>query len=146
LGIDALDQVLPAAGFAAGQPAVFTVEGLTMYLPERDAKELLTTLAALGGTGSRLAVNFRVGFEADNSAGARVRALVGRGLLALGREPFRFQLPPEGVPAFLERTGWTAQQVLSAPQVANKYLAETGLPITRLSPHASVALGVSRAK
>ena len=43
LGIDALDQVLPAAGFAAGQLAVFTVEGLTMYLPERDAKELLTT-------------------------------------------------------------------------------------------------------
>jgi O-methyltransferase involved in polyketide biosynthesis len=138
LSVDALDVVLAAAGFVAGEPAMFTAEGLTMYLAERDVIELLTTLADLGGAGSRLAVNFGVGFQGGDSLRARVRALVGRFLIALGREPFKFEIAPSQVSAFLARLGWIVEEVLAGPQLAERYLRASRLPITRLNPHACV--------
>ncbi len=139
LGVAALDAVLRTAGFGAGERAMFTVEGLTMYLLEHDVSVLLRTLAGLGGDGSRLAVNFGVGFRADDSPRARLRAKAGRGLVSLGREPFRFELPPPEVAAFLSRAGWAANEVLTGRQVGDRYLTGTAFPITRLSAEASVA-------
>jgi len=139
IGVDDIARVLTNAGFDARSPTVFTVEGLTMYLPESVVNSLLATLAQLGGEDHRLAVNFGVGFRADDTRQARLRTLVGRGLVALGREAFQFELAPPHVPAFLSRAAWTVDEVLTGPEVGQRYLAGTPLPTCGLNPLASVA-------
>ncbi|SHG94459.1 class I SAM-dependent methyltransferase [Streptoalloteichus hindustanus] len=49
LETEPLDRALLAAGLATDEPALFTVEGLTMYLGERRVRALLTALGRLGG-------------------------------------------------------------------------------------------------
>jgi methyltransferase (TIGR00027 family) len=139
IGGDDIEGSLVAAGFQQRVPTVFTIEGLTMYLAEADVVSLLETLARIGGGERWLAINFGVGFKAGGSARARVRTLVGRALVALGREQFRFELPPSDVPAFLARAGWRTDEVLAGPDVARRYLTGTGLPTDELNPLASVA-------
>jgi methyltransferase (TIGR00027 family) len=120
---------LVAAGFRAGEPAAFTVEGLTMYLTEDQVSGLLRALSELGGPGSRLGVNFGVGFE---RTGTR-RGRVGRRVMAAGGETFRYRLPPEGAADFLARAGWTISRMLAGPQLTERYLARTtlaGVPMT----------------
>jgi len=118
-----LPDKLTAAGFTPGQPAAFTAEGLTMYLTENQVAQLLRTLAGLGGPGSRLAVNFGVGFERQESC----RGRLGRRAMAYNGEAFRFRLPLADAPYFLAKAGWTAEQTLTGQQLRDKYLAGTKL-------------------
>jgi methyltransferase (TIGR00027 family) len=138
LGQNSLGELLPAVGFAMEKTTVFTVEGVTMYLTEPEVTGLLTTLGRLGGPGSRLAVNFGVGFGGADSRRTRVRATMGRALVALGREPIKFELSPRGAAAFLAGSGWIAQEVVTGPDLADRYLAGTGLPMAGLNPRAFV--------
>jgi methyltransferase (TIGR00027 family) len=114
---------LVAAGFRTSEPAAFTVEGLTMYLTEDQVTGLLRTLAELGGPGSRLGVNFGVGFERPGSR----RGRIGRRVMASGGESFRFRLQPEDATDFLACAGWTTVRILTGPQLADRYLARTVL-------------------
>jgi methyltransferase (TIGR00027 family) len=57
----ALADTLLAAGFAPGEPAAFTLEGLTVYLTQDDTAALLARLADLAPAGGRLAVSFERG-------------------------------------------------------------------------------------
>lgn len=136
LGREPLGPLLARGGFAAGQATVFTVEGLTMYLTEAQVVALLQTLRDVGGVGSRLAVNFGVGFEGAESRRARAASAAGRGLLALGRESIEFTLPPDKAPAFLGDTGWATETLLVGPELAKRYLAGTDLPIEQLNSKA----------
>jgi methyltransferase (TIGR00027 family) len=62
-----LGEALTAAGLRSGEATAFTAEGLTMYLTEQQVTHLLGLLSALSGPGTRLAVNFGVGFEQQGS-------------------------------------------------------------------------------
>ncbi len=127
VAIDATDpglaDNLTEAGFRPEEPAAFTVEGLTMYLSEEQVAGLLRTLAHLGGPGSRLAVNFGVGFERQGSR----RGRIGRRVMAAGGEAFHFRLPPDDADAFLTKTGWKIGHLLTGPQLRDKYLGGTKL-------------------
>jgi methyltransferase (TIGR00027 family) len=138
LGTEPLGPLLARAGFAMGQATVFTVEGLTMYLTKAQVVALLQTLREVGGVGSRLAVNFGVGFEDAESRRGRATSTVGRGLLALGRESLRFTLTPGEAPRLLAETGWRTEAVLVGPELATRYLAGTNLPIEQLNARAFV--------
>lgn len=136
LTIEPIGPLLERAGFVTGEAAVFTLEGLTMYLTEAQVLGLLRTLRDVGGISSRLAVNFGVGFEGSESRRARATSTAGRGLLALGREPIRFTLLPDEAPAFLAETGWASEAVLVGPELAKRYLAGTDLPIEQVNAKA----------
>jgi methyltransferase (TIGR00027 family) len=117
-----LGESLVTAGFQAGEPAAFTAEGLTMYLTEEQVKGLLGLLSALSPDG-RLAANFGVGFEQQGSQ----RGRVGRRVMAAGGEELRFRLTPADAPGFMMKTGWTINELLSGPQLRDRYLDGTKL-------------------
>jgi methyltransferase (TIGR00027 family) len=117
-----LGESLNAAGFRAGEPTAFTAEGLTMYLTEHEVVHLLGLLSALG-PGGRLAVNFGVGFEQQGSQ----RGRIGRRVMAAGGEALRFRLTPPDAPGFMTGAGWTIDQLLSGPQLRDRYLGGTRL-------------------
>jgi methyltransferase (TIGR00027 family) len=114
---------LTSAGFGSGEATAFTVEGLTMYLAEHQVADLLRTLANLAWPQSRLAVNFGIGFERQGSNSGRI----GRSMMALGSERFRFRLSPADAPAFLAKAGWTVDQLLDGQKLSAKYLSGTAL-------------------
>jgi methyltransferase (TIGR00027 family) len=125
-----LRETLPAAGFVLGKPAMFTVEGLTMYLDEAAVSELLALLATLGGPNSQLAIDFGIN-ATGNTPTERVLITATRVMAVLGKEPLKFTLEPTAATDFLGEAGWTARGVLTGPDLALVYLAGVGLP----SPH-----------
>lgn len=84
---------------------VIVAEGLVMYLPPEDVRDLFCQCAAIAGFGSRIAFSYI-------PAGADGRPDVGRwtGLIlwvqkAAG-EPFVWSMRPEELGSFLEESGW----------------------------------------
>jgi methyltransferase (TIGR00027 family) len=120
---------LRAAGFA-DQATVFVVEGLLLYLAADRVHRLLADLSRLGAPASRLVTN--VGIAVAERHRLSPRRLLRQGLVALRGEPFRFRLSPDQARAFLARTGWTITSTCSGPQVAERYLSDTGLPARNL--------------
>ena len=111
---------LTAAGYRAGEPTAFVVEGLTIYLPEDKAAGLLCNLARLGGPGSRLAVTFESGFERQRLMRRFAAAYYGR-----AGEPLRFRLPAAAATTFVSKTGWTLDKLLAASELQREYLSGT---------------------
>jgi methyltransferase (TIGR00027 family) len=119
----ALGDALVNAGFRPNEATAFTAEGLTMYLTQPQVETMLRSLTDLGGLGSRLAVNFGVGFEQQDSR----RGRLARKAMAAGGEELRFRLTPEDAPEFLGKAGWTISQSISGPQLRDRYLSGTKL-------------------
>jgi methyltransferase (TIGR00027 family) len=141
LSVDKLAPPLLAAGFDRDRPAMFTVEGVTMYLAEAHVRSLLAQLADLGSPTSRLAVNF----AAPAHAGAtrdrrrqRVLGLLGRA----GSEPFRFSIHVVNAGEFVESCGWQVTEVLAGPELGRRFLQATRLPIDSMNPAASAASAI----
>ena len=124
-----LGESLIGAGLRCDEPAAFTAEGLTMYLTEQQVKSLLGLLSVLCGPGSRLAVNFGVGFEQEGSQ----RGRIGRMVMAEGGEELRFRLTPGDAPGFMTNTGWTVNDLLTGPQLRDRYLSTTELATVNVS-------------
>jgi methyltransferase (TIGR00027 family) len=118
-----LAERLTSAGFRPGERSAFLVEGLLMYLTADQAATLLRVLAELGGPGSRLATNLGVGVERAGGGGGRVAGRV----MAAGGEEYRFRLAPAHAPGFLAAAGWTADRILTGPQLGEAYLRGTAL-------------------
>lgn len=142
LGHDHLATALGDAGLDPRAATLFTVEGLSMYLDEASVADLLTDLADLGATGSRLVVNFGVGFDRSESAIGRALALPGRALVAMGRERFRFEPSPAEAAALVTRSGWAIDQVLSGPDLSERHLVDTPFAHLQLNPR-STAISAS---
>ncbi|HEY7137494.1 MAG TPA: SAM-dependent methyltransferase [Acidimicrobiia bacterium] len=117
-----LVELLADAGLRADEPTAYVVEGLVVYLDERDVADLLARLFECCPVGSRLAVSFEDGFE-DRPLTRRLMTAYYR-----GRETYRFRLRREDAPTFVSAAGWAVEEV--APAVD---LAPTSLHDTRLS-------------
>ena len=100
-----------------------------MYLTQAQVEKMLRSLADLGGPGSRLAVNFGVGFEQQGSQ----RGRLARKVMAAGGEELRFRLAPGDVSEFLAKFGWTFGQMLLGPQLRDQYLSDTKLAAVNVS-------------
>jgi methyltransferase (TIGR00027 family) len=138
IGTDDLEPVVRASPWRTTDPSAVCVEGLTMYLTESEVRRLLTTLAELSGPGSRLVVNFGVGFESSTSNRSWGPVMIGRAALAVGREPIRFRLDTGAAPAFLEHCGWHTDELVTGPELGARYLSGTGLPIEAINDRAYV--------
>jgi methyltransferase (TIGR00027 family) len=132
LGAGSLPDALPAAGHRAGEPTVFVVEGLTMYLTEPQVRDLLGTLSRLGAPGSRLAVNFGLGVEAGNRTGAAFHNVA----LTLSGEQVNFRPSIEQAADVVTASGWTPGRTSTAPELIRHYLSGTDLPTTDIRPTA----------
>ena len=128
--------LLPAAGFQSERPAVFIVEGLTMYLPEETVSALLSDLAEIAAPGSRLAVNFTVQGGGSASGASRAIAWLTRRTWRWRGEPTYGWVDPDTIPDLLNVAGWTVSETLSAPELASRYLRDTDLRTDGLNPGA----------
>jgi methyltransferase (TIGR00027 family) len=117
-----LEDKLLEAGFRPQEPTAFTAEGLTIYLTEADVAELFTRLSGLGKSGSRLAVSFESGFS-DRPIARRLATAYYR----RSGELWRFRLRDEDAPSFFSGTGWTIDNLLTAPGLEREHLATTSL-------------------
>jgi len=135
-GADSLEQALLAAGYRTGEPAVFTVEGVTMYLTEPQVRDLLGTLRRLGAPGSRLAVNFGLGVEAAAATTSRMGALLARVHFTVSGEHITYRPSIRDAEAVLAGSGWTPERTITAPELIERYVAGTVLPTTDIKPTA----------
>lgn len=135
-GTGSLEQALLAAGYEAGEPGVFIVEGVTMYLTERQVLDLLGTLRLLGAAGSRLAVNFGLGVEAADATVSRVGVLLTRLHFRVSGEHVTYRPSVPRAEAVLAEAGWTPERTCTAPELVERYVAGTVLPTTDIKPTA----------
>jgi methyltransferase (TIGR00027 family) len=131
-GAGSVADALIAAGYRTDEPAVFTVEGVTMYLTEPQVRDLLTTLRGLGAAGSRLAVNFGLGVDGAGQMGARAARLHFR----VSGEHITYRPSIPQAAAVLADTGWTAGPALTAPELVRRYVTGTCLPTADIKPTA----------
>ena len=103
-GRDSLAEALGRAGFDAGQPALVSWLGVTMYLDESAVE---ATVAVLGGfaPGSELVVDYMLPAGMRDAAGQMYADLVGQAAAEWG-EPWRSVFAPEAMAALLARHGF----------------------------------------
>jgi methyltransferase (TIGR00027 family) len=125
------DQVGPLllhAGLDARAPALFLVEGVTVYLQPNVVADLLGQFRDVAGPGSRLAVSMPV--TGTFRTGTRFRAAV-----AAMREPALSRFEPAEAEALLARSGWPLVQPDSDDDPARRErLHGAGLLITEAGP------------
>jgi methyltransferase (TIGR00027 family) len=104
LGRESLEEGLGRAGFDAGQPALVSWLGVTMYLDESAVE---ATVAVLGGfaPGSELVVDYVLPAGMRDAAGQMYADLVGPAAAEWG-EPWRSVFAPSAMAALLSRHGF----------------------------------------
>jgi methyltransferase (TIGR00027 family) len=103
-GRDSLGEALGRAGFDAGQPALVSWLGVTMYLEE---SAIEATVAVLGGfaPGSEVVVDYMLPAGMRDAAGQMYADLVGQAAAEWG-EPWRSVFAPAAMAALLARHGF----------------------------------------
>jgi O-methyltransferase involved in polyketide biosynthesis len=120
LGRDSLREALGLAGFDAGQPALVSWLGVTMYL---DESAIEATVAVLGGfaPGSEVIVDYMLPAGMRDAAGQMYADLVGQAAAEWG-EPWRSVFAPGAMAALLARHGfgpaWDVRQRDMIPAAA----------------------------
>jgi methyltransferase (TIGR00027 family) len=133
----ALHSALADGKFAWDRPAIFVIEGVTMYLARERVAELLRGLAMRAAPGSRLAVNFGAP-PATGSRGDRLRQNALR-LLGAGRgEPHVFFLTRATAGPFVADTGWRVERATSLFELAPALVGDAGLPIAAINRDGAV--------
>jgi O-methyltransferase involved in polyketide biosynthesis len=104
LGRESLAEGLGRAGFDAGQPALVSWLGVTMYLDESAVE---ATVAVLGGfaPGSEVVVDYVLPAGMRDAAGQMYAELVGQAAAEQG-EPWRSVFAPGTMAALLARHGF----------------------------------------
>jgi methyltransferase (TIGR00027 family) len=117
-----LSEVLEAAGFATGERAFFTWEGVPMYLTRAAVKATLDGVHALGGSGSLLAHD--MWFLVDDPGPVGTARRVVPGALSLIGEPVTFAVHPEDYAALLGRHGFRMVDCILASELQARYAPE----------------------
>jgi methyltransferase (TIGR00027 family) len=115
-------------GFDPSLPAVFILEGLTMYLSEDVVRRQLQLLGKMSALGSRLAVDF---YPPSNAGTARHRRQLRVQQLARSGngESFMLALDRAQAVGLVEASGWNIEEVMSLRDAANTLVpGESGLP------------------
>ncbi len=120
--VDRLDTALVEAGFVPGRPTFFAWEGVTMYLRREAVRTTLTTLHALGGAGSSLALDAWFLLDHPGLGGAWHRFAAN--LLSLVGEPITFSLHPEDAGPFLRAAGWAVRDLADAAELTRRYVRD----------------------
>jgi methyltransferase (TIGR00027 family) len=116
-------------GLDASCPALFVVEGVTMYLSAEIVRRQLDGLATSSAAGSRLAVDFYPPRGAGTSRNQRQRRLQRLARAGSG-EGLRLGVDRRQATDLVESAGWRLDETTSMRDIARRHLApETGLPV-----------------
>lgn len=135
---DALIDGLVAGGLSVDRPAVFVLEGLTMYLPEADVRRVLGELATACAPGSRLTTDFYPPSDAG-SARNRRQDLLQRLARGGSGEDLHLAVDPDDAIALVEASGWTVLDARPTRAVARWLVPPgAGLPVDHINPRKSL--------
>jgi methyltransferase (TIGR00027 family) len=122
-------------GLDGSRPALFVVEGVTMYLAEVAVRRLLEDLAGSTAPGGRLAANFAPPRGPASTENRRYR-LIQRVARAGSGEPLRLRVYAPQATDLVESSGWQADQVTSYRNAAHDLVPpDSGLPVEAVSDH-----------
>ena len=130
LGIDAIDvrfvsldirlggigDALADAGHDPDVPTFFMCEGLSLYLPVGDVRQLLESLAALAGPPSSLAIDFVAPKRGRSVSGRMLLGAARAGAAAMGERMVTF-LGADEAAGLLGECGWSGLE-LHAPELS----------------------------
>jgi methyltransferase (TIGR00027 family) len=122
-------------GFNTLRPALFVVEGVTMYLAQEVLRHQLGVLAKSSAGGSRLAADFMPPGDASKSRHRRQERLQRVARSGSG-ETLRLRLDRQHAVALIEESGWIANEVTSLRDAARALVPrESGLLIDAINEH-----------
>ena len=139
---EAAADALLAHGLDASRPALFILEGLTMYLTEDNARRQLGELARSSAIGSRITMDFSPPPTAGTAQDRRqmgfqrlFRTGSGETLKLLVDRPQALEL--------VESSGWKVTEQTSMRDAARALVPrESGLPVDAINEHRTLVAGV----
>jgi methyltransferase (TIGR00027 family) len=120
--VDKLADKLDGEGFVRGRPTFFIWEGVSMYLTRRAVQDTLTTIRALTGPGSQVAMDFWHFLDSGDFA-STAHNLSSTFLYFLG-EPMTFSIHPEDVVPFLDRLEYAVVDLADASALEQRYVRD----------------------
>jgi methyltransferase (TIGR00027 family) len=141
---DGVGRALLDAGFDREVPALFIVEGVTMYLDEVVVRRQLASLAEIATPGSRLAVDFYPSSRPDT--GVHRRQLMLQRIARVGSdEGFRLGVDRSEAVELVAGTGWEPVRVVPDREAAMTLVpADAGLPTSRVTDAKTHVAAVKR--
>jgi methyltransferase (TIGR00027 family) len=125
-------------GLDASRPALFVVEGLTMYLSEQVVRDQLRALATSTTGGSRLAVEFHPPRATGTSRNRRQRLLQQVARAGSG-ETLRFVVDRPQAVKVVQASGWDVHEQISGRDAAHALLPPaSGLPVDEINEYGAL--------
>ena len=141
LTTDDAAEALLGKGFDPSRPALFVVEGVTMYLDEEVVRHQLGGLGKFSVRGSRLAVDFYPPREAGTSRNRRQNRLQ-RLARTGGGETFRLAIGRSGAVELVTGAGWDVTEQTSLREAARALVPRaSGLPVEAVNEHKTLVAG-----
>lgn len=132
---------LGAHGLDPSRPALFVVEGVTMYLDEEVVRHQLGQLGNHSAPGSRLAVDFYPPPDAGTSGNHRQNRLQGLARAGSG-ERFRLRIGPSDTVELVNSSAWDVSGTMSLRQAARSLVPRaSGLPVDVVNGHKTLVAG-----
>jgi methyltransferase (TIGR00027 family) len=134
-------QALHHHGLDPTRPALFILEGLTMYLSEDVVRWQLSDLAASSAIGSRIATDFSPPPDAGTP---RDRRQMGYQRLARAGsgEDFKLLVTGPHAASLVEASGWQVTELTSMRDAARTLVPpDAGLPVNAINEHKSLVAG-----
>lgn len=91
--------------------SLFIIEGILMYLTETEVRNLLGSIHELTETGSRI-IGTMMALRPNGQPGYRSASRVVNWIVRFVGEPFRWGLPPETFPAFLQSAAFDMLEIV----------------------------------
>ncbi len=129
-------EALADGGLDATEPALFVLEGLTMYLTEEVVRRQLAALAEASAPASRLTTDFLPPRQVPATDAERRKVRVQR-LARMGSgETLRLGVDRAGAVALVEACGWRVDEAVAAREAAQALVPPaSGLPVDAVSEH-----------
>jgi methyltransferase (TIGR00027 family) len=129
-------------GLDGARPALFILEGLTMYLSENVVRRQLGDLAGSSASGSRISLDFSPPPDAGTSRDRRQLSYQRLARTGSG-EDLRLVVDRAQAAAIVEGSGWVVTEATSARDAARELVGrESGLPVDAVNEHKSLIAGV----
>jgi methyltransferase (TIGR00027 family) len=126
---------LAAHGLDAARPALFVVEGVTMYLDETVVRDQFTGLAKASATGSRLTADFVPPADTGTKRNRRQDWLQRLARSGSG-ETLKLRIDRAAAVALIEDAGWTVEEATSVRDAARALVpSESRLPVNAINEH-----------
>lgn len=117
------------------RPAMFVLEGVTMYLPEAIVRRQLTELAQASSAGSQLALDFHPP-RSLGDARQRRQHLLQRFARRGSGEAFLLTISPSKAVALVAECGWAVDDDTNLRDAAQSLVPSAlGLPLSSVNPH-----------